>query len=228
MGQCVNYRSICAVKESLRSHLRRKVSLCYYCVVAGCLLVASCNVGLRGVGFHRTDRRRAASYQWYDAAILLGLNTFGTLGHTCFALPEQPPCAPCFARTHRNSTGLLGEARGGVWRVFSRTGINVEHKRGCIWGFWGALITMEGFAKRHSQRLMDFVSAECQVQGNLVTLDFCEPHFSTQHHRFRGGRPTRLGPSYSNRARNHTVPYHRFSSPFVYVRGSTFSREKLL
>ena len=49
-------------KESLRSHLRRKVSLCYYCVVAGCLLVASCNVGLRGVGFHRTGRRRAASY----------------------------------------------------------------------------------------------------------------------------------------------------------------------
>ena len=66
----------------------------------------SCNVGLRGVGFHRTGRRRAASYQWYDAAILLGLNTFGTLGHTCFALPEQPPCAPCFARTHSNSISL--------------------------------------------------------------------------------------------------------------------------
>ena len=36
-------------------------------------------------------------------------------------------------------------------------------KRGCIWGFWGALITMEGFAKRLFQWLMDFVSAECQV-----------------------------------------------------------------
>ena len=33
------------------------------------------------------------------------------------------------------------------------------------------------FAKRHSQRLMDFESAECQVQGNLVTLNFCEHHF---------------------------------------------------
>ena len=27
------------------------------------------------------------------------------------------------------STGLLGEAPGGVWRVFSRAGINVEHKK---------------------------------------------------------------------------------------------------
>ena len=45
-------------------------------------------------------------------------------------------------------------------------------KRGWIWGFGGALITMEGFHGHHSQRLMDFVSTECQVQGNLVTLDF--------------------------------------------------------
>ena len=26
-------------------------------------------------------------------------------------------------------TGLLGEARSDVWRVFSRAGINVEHKK---------------------------------------------------------------------------------------------------
>ena len=38
--------------------------------------------------------------------------------------------------------------------------------------------------------------------------------FSTQHHRFRGGRSTRLSPSYSNHARNHMVPYRHSSSPF--------------
>ena len=27
------------------------------------------------------------------------------------------------------TTGLLGEARGGVWRVFSGAGIDVEHKK---------------------------------------------------------------------------------------------------
>ena len=61
---------------------------------------------------------------------------------------------------------------------------------------------------------MEFVSAECQVQGNLVTLGFGEQDFSTQHHRFRGGRSAQLGLSYSNRAGNHTVPYRRSSSPF--------------
>ena len=29
----------------------------------------------------------------------------------------------------KGPTGLLGEAPGGVWRVFSRAGINVEHKK---------------------------------------------------------------------------------------------------
>jgi hypothetical protein len=37
--------------------------------------------------------------------------TFGTPGHTCFALPGQPPCAPCFARTDSNSIS--------AWTLFS-------------------------------------------------------------------------------------------------------------
>jgi len=45
---------------------------------------------------------------------------------------------------------------------------------------------MGGFWFRHSQRLIDFVSAECQVQGYPVTLVKPEPFFWTQHHRFRG------------------------------------------
>jgi hypothetical protein len=35
------------------------------------------------------------------------------------------------------ATGLLGEARGGVWRVFSRAGINVEHKKRVYLGVLG-------------------------------------------------------------------------------------------
>ena len=31
--------------------------------------------------------------------------------------------------TDGRHTGLLGEAPGGVWRVFSRAGINVEHEK---------------------------------------------------------------------------------------------------
>ena len=38
--------------------------------------------------------------------------------------------------------------------------------------------------------------------------------FSTQHHRFRGGRSTQLSPSYSNRAGKHMVHHRRTSSPF--------------
>ena len=70
------------------------------------------------------------------------------------------------------------------------------------------------FSFRHSQRFTEFVSTERQVQDDHVTLGKREHDFSTQHHRFRGGRSTRLGLSYSNRAGNHTVPYRRSSSPF--------------
>ena len=45
---------------------------------------------------------------------------------------------------------------------------------------------MGGVSCRHSQPLMDFVSAECQVEGNLVTLVKRDPDFSTQRHRLRG------------------------------------------
>ena len=98
----------------LRSHLRRKVSLCYYCVVAGswagCWSLGWC-VCVCCVVQRRTARRGIPSDGSASCCVVpmvrrsnyLGLNTFGTLGHTCFALPEQPPCAPCFARTHSNS-----------------------------------------------------------------------------------------------------------------------------
>ena len=51
----------------------------------------------------RQSRPTLKKIPTYDAAIFLGLDTFGTPGHACFALPEQPPCAPCFARTDSNS-----------------------------------------------------------------------------------------------------------------------------
>ena len=35
------------------------------------------------------------------------------------------------------TTGLLGEAPGGVWHVFSSAGINVEHKKKVDLGVWG-------------------------------------------------------------------------------------------
>ena len=39
---------------------------------------------------------------------------------------------------------------------------------------------------RHYQRLMEFLSAECQVRGNPVTLVKPAHDFSTQRHRLRG------------------------------------------
>ena len=59
---------------------------------------------------------------------------------------------------------------------------------------------------RHSQRLMEFLSAECQVRGNPVTLVKPAHDFSTQRHRLRGGRDSQPGLSYSNRAGSHTSP----------------------
>ena len=35
----------------------------------------------------------------------------------------------------RSGTGLLGEAPGGVWHVFSSAGIDVEPKKKVDWGF---------------------------------------------------------------------------------------------
>ena len=89
-------------------------------------------------------------------------------------------------------------------------------KRRWIWGFWGALITMGGFWFRHSQRLIDFVSAECQVQGYPVTLVKPEPFFWTQHHRFRGGRDSQPVLSYSNRAGFHTSPHGLVAENFLH------------
>jgi hypothetical protein len=97
-------------------------------------------------------------------------------------------------------------------------------KRRWIWGFWGTLIVMGVFLERHSQWLVEFMSSPPQVRGNHVTLGSEEHLQSTPHHRFRGGRPTRLGQSYSNRAGNHTVP-HRRTSRTVWLRVCTFSRE---
>ena len=86
--------------------------------VALLLLHRSLAVSLTGCWLRRATRRTARRgipsdgsasccvVPWYDAANFLGLNTFGTPGHTCFTLPEQPPCAPCFARTHSNSISL--------------------------------------------------------------------------------------------------------------------------
>ena len=45
--------------------------------------------------------------------------------------------AAAHSRTGGATTGLLGEARGGVWRVFSRAGINVEHKKRVYLGVLG-------------------------------------------------------------------------------------------
>jgi hypothetical protein len=59
---------------------------------------------------------------------------------------------------------------------------------------------------RHSQRLMEVLSAECQVRGNPVTLVKPAHDFSTQRHRLRGGRDSQPGLSYSNRAGSHTSP----------------------
>ena len=45
---------------------------------------------------------------------------------------------------------------------------------------------MSVFWFRHSQRLIEFVSLECQVRGDPVTLVKPEHDFSTQRHRLRG------------------------------------------
>ena len=100
----------------------------------------------------------------------------------------------------------------------------LNSKRRWFWGFWGALNVMGEFPFRHSQWLTEFVSTECQVQGDHVTLGKREHDFSTQHHRFGGGRSTRLSSSYSNRARNHTAPPRHTVSP-RWLRVCTFSRE---
>ena len=93
VGQCVNYRSICAAKK-VYGHIYGET--CRFVITASWLAVgcelASCNVGLRGISSDCVVLRRTSCVvPWYDAANCLGLNTFGTPGHTCFALPEQPP-----------------------------------------------------------------------------------------------------------------------------------------
>ena len=55
--------------------------------------------------------------------------------------------------------------------------------------------------------------ARSKFNGNPVTLGFGDHFHWTQHHRFRGGRSTRLDLSYSNRVRNHTSP---LATIFVY------------
>ena len=74
---------------------------CHFVITASWLAVVQRRTARRGIP--SDGSASCCVVPWYDAAIFLGLNTFGTLGHTCFALPEQPPCAPCFARTHSNS-----------------------------------------------------------------------------------------------------------------------------
>ena len=57
-------------------------------------------------------------------------------------------------------------------------------KKGWIWFVLGALITMGETTFYHSQQVMEFLSSQCRVQGNPLTLvKRCLAH-RDQRHRF--------------------------------------------